>query len=145
MEKNKIEALFWSIALPGFAQFLNRKPLKGIVFITLEILINIMSNLNQVIILSFHGQIQEAIEQTNYNWMMFYPCLYLFVIFDAYKDAGGAKEKFSFVPFVLSAYFGTIGVIYSRDLLGPVWLPILFILFGFATGIIIGRVSSLFR
>ena len=64
---------------------------------------------------------------------MFYPCLYLFAIYDAYRDAGGV-ERFSFLPFVISAYMGTIGVIYSPYLLGPIWLPILFLILGTVIG-----------
>jgi hypothetical protein len=64
---------------------------------------------------------------------MFYPCIYLFAMWDAYRDAGGGKSPFSFLPFVFSAYIGTIGVIYSNSLkfmdvlLGPVFLSILFL------------------
>lgn len=61
---------------------------------------------------------------------MFYPCLYLFAMRDAFKDAGGGKDSFSFLPFVFSVYFVTVGCIYSSNflfgvLLGPVWLPII--------------------
>jgi hypothetical protein len=141
MEKGKInEVLLWSIALPGFGQFLNRKYIKGIVLILLEFFINIKSHLNIVIISSFHGDIIQAITETNYQWLLFYPCVYLFGIWDAYRDAGGGKEPFSYLPFVFSAYLGTIGVIYSSTLrvmdilLGPIWLSILFLLLGYSIG-----------
>jgi hypothetical protein len=141
MEKGKInEVLLWSIALPGFGQFLNRKYIKGIVLILLEFFINIKSHLNTVIISSFHGDIIQAITETNYQWLLFYPCVYLFGIWDAYRDAGGGKEPFSYLPFVFSAYLGTIGVIYSSTLrvmdilLGPIWLSILFLLLGYSIG-----------
>lgn len=141
MEKGKInEVLLWSIALPGFGQFLNRKYIKGIVLILLEFFINIQSHLNTVIISSFHGDIIQAITETNYQWLLFYPCVYLFGIWDAYRDAGGGKEPFSYLPFVFSAYLGTIGVIYSSTLrvmdilLGPIWLSILFLLLGYGIG-----------
>ncbi|CDQ20887.1 hypothetical protein [Halobacillus karajensis] len=105
-DKSKVlEAFFWSVALPGFAQVLNGKILKGFVFIVLEIFINVKSNFNEVIYLSFHGRIEEAIVQTDYQWLMFYPCLYMFAVWDAHKDAGGGKEPFSFMPFVFSAFF----------------------------------------
>ncbi|SEI04193.1 hypothetical protein SAMN05192559_10855 [Halobacillus karajensis] len=81
--------------MPGFAQILNGKILKGFVFIVLEIFINVKSNFNEVIYLSFHGRIEEAIVQTDYQWLMFYPCLYMFAVWDAHKDAGGGKEPFS--------------------------------------------------
>jgi hypothetical protein len=79
------EKLLWSIALPGFGQILNGKLIKGILIIFLEILINVQANFNEVIILSFHGEIVSAIEQTNYRWLMFYPCLYFFAMWDAFK------------------------------------------------------------
>ncbi|WP_101842523.1 hypothetical protein [Halobacillus sp. Marseille-P3879] len=90
----------------GFCQFLNGQFLKGLLFILLEVVINIQYNFNQVIIYSFQGDIQSAIEYTNYQWLMFYPYIYMFAIWDAYKDAGGA----------FSAYFLTVGLIYSSRL-----------------------------
>lgn len=67
MSKNILEKLIWSIALPGFGQYLNGKYFKGTVFLTLEFLINIQSNFNQIIFLSFHWEISDAIEHANYQ------------------------------------------------------------------------------
>ena len=92
---DKLEAILWSIALPGFAQLLSRKFVKGIVFIFLEFLINVNSHFNIVILHSFHGNIKEAIEATNYQWLMFYPCLYMFAIWDAFKNAEGETSPYS--------------------------------------------------
>jgi hypothetical protein len=143
MGKNKIEVLFWSIAFPGFGQLLNKQLIKGLFFIGLEILINVQANFNQVIILSFNGEIREAIHQTNYEWLMFYPCLYFFAMWDAYKDADSTKSPYSFYPFVFAAYFGTIGLIYSSRLtilgvlFGPFWLSMLFFIPGLGIGLLI--------
>ncbi|WP_121614259.1 hypothetical protein [Mesobacillus foraminis] len=140
---NQKEALLWSVALPGFGQFLNGKLIKGSVLLVLEFLVNIQSNFNEVIISSFQGQIKEAITQTDYQWLMFYPCLYFFAMWDAFKDAGGGKDRFSFLPFVFAAYVVTVGCIYSSKfqlfglLLGPVWLPMLCVIPGLALGIIL--------
>jgi hypothetical protein len=89
MNKSAFEKLMWSIALPGFGQYLNGKYFKGTVFLILEFLINVQANFNQVILLSFHGEIRDAIKLADYQWLMFYPCLYLFSMWDAVKDAGG--------------------------------------------------------
>ncbi|MGM7722088.1 hypothetical protein [Metabacillus sp. Hm71] len=143
MKKRELEVILWSIALPGFGQILNQQILKGTLFIVLEFLINVQSNFNLAIMYSFLGEIQNAIEVTNYQWLMFYPCLYMFAIWDAYKDAGGGKESFSFLPFVFSAYFVTVGLIYSSNLkvfgvlLGPVFLPMLFLIPGIIIGLLI--------
>ncbi|WP_163100497.1 hypothetical protein [Peribacillus alkalitolerans] len=141
-----MEKLFWSIALPGFGQFLNGKYIKGITLIVLEFIVNVQSNLNDIIILSFNGQIEASIDHTNYQWLMFYPCLYMYAIWDAYKDSGEAKSKGLFFPFVSGAYFATVGIIYSRTLtifgilIGPVWLPILFMILGIVIGVFVKRI-----
>ncbi|WP_164670186.1 hypothetical protein [Virgibacillus doumboii] len=138
--RDKLEMLLWSIALPGFGQILNRQFLKGITLVALEIAINVLGNFNQIIILSYHGKIQEAIEQTNYQWLMFYPCLYFFAIWDAYKEAEGESKPYTFLPFVFSAYFVTLGLIFSPNftifgyLIGPMWLPIMALPVGLAIG-----------
>ena len=147
-QNNKYEKLFWSIALPGFGQILNGRIFKGILFIALEFLINVQSNFNEVILLSFHGEIDKAIQQTNYQWLMFYPCLYMFAVWDAYKDAGGGEKPFSFMPFVFSAYLVTVGLIYSPDLrimgilLGPIWLPILSVVPGVVIGLLFKKLIN---
>lgn len=133
------EALLWSIALPGFGQFRNGKYVKGILLILMEFAINVQSHLNLVIISSFHGNIHQAIDQTGYQWLMFYPCVYMFGIWDAYKDAGGGTKPFAVFPYVFGAFFATIGIIYSRDLLGAMWSGIC----GLAVGIAVGLVLQL--
>jgi hypothetical protein len=138
-----MEKLFWSIALPGFGQLLNDKLIKGILLISLEFLVNVQANFNEAIIFSFHGEITKAIQVTNYQWIMFYPCLYFFAMWDAWKDAGGGKSRFSFLPFVFCAYFVTVGCIYSPIfrlfgvLLGPIWLPIICVIPGLCLGFLL--------
>lgn len=140
---NGIEVVLWSIALLGFGQFLNGKYFKGTLLLLLEFLINVQSHLNLVIISSFKGDTKTAVEQTDFQWLMFYPCLYMFSIWDAYRDAGGRNAPFSYLPFVFSAYLGTIGVIYSANLrlmgklIGPIWLPIIFMLVGTGLGLLL--------
>lgn len=139
-----LEKALWSIAIPGFGQFLNKKYLKGIVLVFLEFLINTKANINTAILLSFLGNTEQAVQITNYQWLMFYPCVYLYSIWDAYRDGSGNKEKpFLFIPFAVSAYIETVGVIYSRVfringvLLGPIFLPMACIFIGFAIGLVI--------
>ncbi len=143
-----MEKLLWSIAFPGFGQLLNHKFLKGILLIVLELLVNVQGNLNEIIIFSFQGDIDIAIEQANFQWLMFYPCLYFFAMWDAYKDAGGGKEPYAFLPFVFTAYFVSVGTIYSSKLtlfgvlLGPIWLPILSVLPGLFAGFLLKRILT---
>jgi hypothetical protein len=137
---HKIEIVLWSIALPGFGQLLNGKFLKGLLLISLEFLVNVQSRLNTIIILSFNMNIVEAIRQADFQWLMFYPCLYLFAIWDAYRDAGGGKSRYATLPLVFGAFAGTVGIIYSHSfgkIFGPVWLGISGALLGFVCGTLI--------
>ncbi|MFP3392421.1 hypothetical protein [Brevibacillus sp. SIMBA_040] len=136
-----IEKMLWSIALPGFGQLLNGKFVKGLILLTLEFIINLKSHLNQIIIASFQGDIPIAIRLTDFQWLMFYPCVYMFGIYDAYRDTFSDDiPPYSVFPFAFAAFFATIGVIYSPIfrifgvLLGPVWLPMLCCFLGIFTG-----------
>ena len=143
---SKTEAIFWSIALPGFAQLLNKKLFKGIVLIALEFLINMKSNFNSAIMASFLGEIDKAIYVINFQWLMFYPCVYMFAMWDAYKDAKGETSRYSFLPFVFGAYSVTVGLMYSPVftiggvLLGPIWLPILSLIPGLLIGYLLSMI-----
>jgi hypothetical protein len=138
-----IEKALWSIAIPGFGQLLNGKYVKGIILIILEFLINSGANINHAIILSFLGQTERAMQQTNYQWLMFYPCVYLYSIWDAYRDGQEEESPLLFLPFATAAYIETVGVIYSKIfringvLLGPIFLPMLCIFIGFGIGLIV--------
>jgi predicted transporter len=140
---SKTEAILWSIALPGFAQILNKKLAKGFVFIFLEFLINVNSNFNSAIMASFLGEIDKAFQIVNYQWLMFYPCVYMFAMWDAFKDAEGESSPYSFFPFVFGAYFVTVGLMYSPIFkingvqLGPIWTPMLSLIPGLLIGFII--------
>lgn len=144
-----IESILWSIALPGFSQILNGQLLKGFLFIGLEILINVMANFNEIIRLSFIGNIEGAVSQANYPWLMFYPCLYFFAMWDAFSDAGGGKQPFSFLPFVSSAILVTVGIMYSAEakvfgiLLGSVWFPMLCVIPGLVLGFLLKKILTL--
>ncbi|EWG12690.1 hypothetical protein [Cytobacillus firmus] len=140
---SKLEAVFWSIALPGFSQLLAGQLWKGTLFVVLEFIINVYSHFNSAIMFSFMGEIDKAVHVLNYQWLMFYPCLYMFAMWDAYRSAMPENEELSFLPFVFSAYFVTVGLMYSTKLklfgifLGPVFLPMIFVIPGVLTGLLI--------
>ncbi|MEK3721376.1 hypothetical protein [Paenibacillus sp. FSL H8-0034] len=142
---NKIERLLWSIAFPGFGQMLNKKYVKGFTLIVLEFVINSNAHLNQIIILSFNGEIKNSIESTDYHWLMFYPCVYMFGMWDAYKDSGETAD-YAYLPYVSGAFLGTVGLMYSAHLtifgilLGPVWMPMLFAFLGIGIGIALFKI-----
>jgi hypothetical protein len=147
-ELTKLEAILWSIALPGFSQLLVGQYIKGILFVLLEFIINMKSNFNQAIMYSFLGEIEKAEAVTNYQWLMFYPCMYMFAMWDSYRTAMSSNEKLSFLPFAFGAYFVTLGLMYSPKLLifhvkpGPVFLPMLFLIPGLFIGFLIKYLLS---
>ncbi len=139
----KLEAVLWSIAFPGFGQLLGQQYIKGILFIILEFMINVCSKFNSAIMYSFLGEIEKAESVVNYQWLMFYPCVYMFAMWDSYRTAMPAEEKYSFLPFVFSAYFVTVGLMVSPKVTvfhvhpGPVFLPMLFLVPGLLIGFIL--------
>jgi hypothetical protein len=139
----RLEAVLWNIAFPGFSQLLSGHYIKGILFVFLEFLINSNSQFNLAIMYSFLGEMDKAYSVLNYQWIMFYPCVYMFAIWDAYRFAMPEDEKLSFLPFVFSAYFVTVGIMYSPKMtifkldLGPVFLPMLFLIPGLISGFLI--------
>ncbi|WP_377891266.1 hypothetical protein [Alkalihalobacillus sp. R86527] len=134
------EILLWSIAFPGFGQILNRAYIRGGFFILLEFMINVKSKLNMNILYSFQGKSELAISVTNYEWAMFYPCVYLFAIYESYVMAferlNMPTPSYLTLPFVSAAYFSTIGVIYSNVSLPipPTFVPII----GIGIGVMVG-------
>ncbi|MCL6572412.1 MAG: hypothetical protein K6T88_12125 [Bacillus sp. (in: Bacteria)] len=148
---SKLESVLWNIAFPGFSQLLMGKYIKGILFVVLEILVNVMGRFNQAIMFSFLGEIKKAELVTNYQWLMFYPCVYMFSLWDGYRLAMPVDEKYSFLPFVFGAYFVTVGLMVSPKVtifhvhLGPVFLPMLFLIPGLFIGLLLkGLLASRF-
>lgn len=149
----KLEAVFWSIALPGFAQLLMGQLFKGSLFVFLEILINVMSHFNTAIMYSFLGKTEMALQIVNYQWLMFYPCLYMFAMWDAYRSASpeSPSEAFFFLPFVFGAYFVTVGLMYSPKVQlfgvfpGPVFFPIMALVPGLLFGHLLRKIFLMVR
>jgi hypothetical protein len=140
---SKLEAVLWNIAFPGFSQLLTGYYLKGVFFVFLEFVMNVCSNFNHAIMYSFLGEIKQAESIINYQWLMFYPCVYLFSIWDAYCTAMATEDRYAFLPFVFSAYFVTVGLMVSPKVTvfgihpGPVFLPMLFLIPGILVGFLL--------
>ena len=139
----KLEAVMWSIALPGFAQLLTGNLIKGILFVLLEFLVNVYSNFNKGIMYSFLGEPEMAMKVLDFQWIMLYPFLYMFAMWDAYRSVMPEEEKLTFLPFVFSAYFVTVGLMYSPKFKlfgvfpGPVFTPMMFVIPGVVSGFLI--------
>ncbi len=134
-----LEVLLWSVAFPGFGQIINKTYIRGALFIILEFIINVNANLNMNIVYSFQGKSEQAISVTNYEWAMFYPCVYMFGMYESYlcaiEKTGKEPEDYLSLPFIGGAYFSTVGVIFSNINPDFILIPPTFIAIG---GIILG-------
>lgn len=139
----KFQSIMWSIALPGFSQLLTGQNYKGTLFVLTEITINVCSNFNKAIMYSFLGEFSNASEVINYQWLMSYAFLYFFAMWDAYKYEMPENEELAFLPFASAGAFVTIGLIYSNDIklfgqvIGPVFMPMIFVIPGVIFGFLI--------
>lgn len=148
---SRLEAVLWNIAFPGFSQLIIGQYFKGVLFVILEIVVNVMSNFNRAIMYSFLGEIEKAEAVIDYQWLMFYPCLYMFSMWDGYRTAMPDHEKYSYLPFVSCAYFVTVGLMVSPKVSifqvhpGPVFLPMLFLFPGLLVGFLFKYLLAFFN
>jgi hypothetical protein len=140
----KVEAVAWNLFFPGLAQITVTKRLgKGVFFFLLILLININARINEIVILSLKGETQRAVGVTDYQWLLFYSCLYFFALWEGYRECGGINEQYAFIPFVFSGYMTTIGIVFSPSihlsgfLLGPLWLPVIVAVISFLIGMLL--------
>jgi hypothetical protein len=111
-----IAALF-SILMPGLGQVYNRQFVKGIIFLIIEHFDNTLGHINDAIHLDFNGFHREAINVTNFEYMLFYPGFYVYCIWDAWFFAKlGADKIKTAIPFLFSGFLGCIASIYSSHI-----------------------------
>jgi hypothetical protein len=91
--KSPIAALLWSVSMSGFGQYYNGQYLFGTLLFSVEIVVNVLSNLNTAILLSFNGDYLGAHDVFNAQWGLFYPSTYMFSIWQAYNRAIGMNYK----------------------------------------------------
>lgn len=86
-------AMMWSLVLPGFGQIYNKDYIVGFILMGWELLVNVKSNLNLVLLQTFIGDGPGAHLAVNYQWALFYPSVYGFAIWQAYNFAKVNNEK----------------------------------------------------
>ncbi|MDO7789082.1 hypothetical protein P6N53_17870 [Desulforamulus aquiferis] len=85
--RNPWIAMAWSTLFPGFGQIYNRDYLPAVLFLVSEFLINVMANLNIGIYHAFNGDYGKSLSVLDFQWLLFYPCIYGFSIWQAYRYA----------------------------------------------------------
>lgn len=108
---------FFSILMPGCGQMFNKQYVKGFAFLIIEHLENIGAHINQAIFLDFNGFHQQALEITNFQFLLFYPGFYVFTVWDAWYTAKpGANKVKTTLPFIIAGFIGEFGTIYARKI-----------------------------
>ena len=88
-------AAAWSALLTGFGHIYNKKAFKALILLSWTVAIIYFARLNDAIIATFNGQFDRAKETVNYQWLLFFPSIYLFSMWDAYNDAVEMNKLFA--------------------------------------------------
>jgi hypothetical protein len=80
-------AAWWSAALPGFGHMQMGMYLKGAVFLTAEIMLNLFGNINLAMLYTFTFQFEKAGQLINYDCAFLYVSIWVFSILDSYRLA----------------------------------------------------------
>lgn len=87
-------ALAWSALLTGFGHLYNGKAFKAVILLGWTVAIIYFAQLNGAVIATFNGQFDRAREIINYQWILFFPSIYLFTAWDAYNDSVEKNKLF---------------------------------------------------
>jgi len=79
-------ALVWSALLMGFGHIYNKRALKAIILLGWGVAIIFAGNVDHAIVATFRGQFLQAKEIVDYQWLLFFPSIYVFSMWDAYND-----------------------------------------------------------
>lgn len=88
-------AAAWSGLMAGFGHLYNRKGFKGLIILGWAVAILIFSKVDNAIIYTFTGRFDQAREIVNYQWLLFFPSIYVFAIWDTYNDAVETNKLFA--------------------------------------------------
>ena len=108
--RNPWVTAWWSCALPGLGQIILGSYVKGFLFITWELVINVNAKVNVAIMLSFNGRFEEAKNVLDKRWLFFYAGVYIYAIWDSYRSTVDLnkfsvladREKSPIIPFKIS-------------------------------------------
>lgn len=85
--KNPLIVAWWSAAFPGFGHWMLSKHALGVLLVIWEIVVNSYSHINEAILYSFIGHFAEAKAIADMKWLPIYIGLYIFAVWDSYKQA----------------------------------------------------------
>lgn len=83
--RNPWLSVWWSVCLPGFGHFAMGQHVKGVIFMSWEIVVNNLGHVNTAIFHTILGDIEKARAVLDYRWAMLYPVFYIFCMLDSYR------------------------------------------------------------
>ena len=139
-DEMRIVAALFSMLMPGFGQIYNNQLVKGVIFVIFEHFDNILGNINRAVYLDLNGFHQQALDQAVYEYVLFYPGFYVYVVWDAWFHAKeGADKAKTAIPFIIGGFLGLFASIYSSMLPSPTFLAGMAMIIPMLIGMIIFR------
>ncbi|MFZ5824296.1 MAG: hypothetical protein ACOY94_08215 [Bacillota bacterium] len=86
LKRNPWVPVFWSAVLGGAGHFHNMQLIKGAMLMGWYLVIVIKSSLSQAVVYTLLGQYDLAQQVVDYQWILFWPSIHLFNIWNAYVD-----------------------------------------------------------
>lgn len=83
--RNPYTIAWWSAALPGFGHLSLGSYVSGFLLFFWEMFVNTKAHLNVAILYSFTGRFDMAREVVDGSWLLFYPPLFIFAVWDSYR------------------------------------------------------------
>lgn len=87
-------AAAWSALLPGFGHLYNNRGIKGLIILGWILAIINFSHVNDAIISTLTGNYSQNSNMINYQWLLFFPSIYNFALWDAYNDSVETNKLF---------------------------------------------------
>jgi len=84
--RNPIMAAIWSCAVSGFGQLYIDRGLKAVILMVWYLVVVLKSGLAMAAYHSILGEFSLASENLDFQWLLFWPSIYIFGIADAYAD-----------------------------------------------------------
>ncbi|SDE29305.1 hypothetical protein SPACI_048750 [Sporomusa acidovorans DSM 3132] len=137
-------SFLWSAMFPGFGQLYNRDYIMGITLLILETVINYMAKLNLCIYYVFNGDFEQALKNIDFQWILFYPAIWSFSMWQAYDYAVAIKTYHEFSGMPKQQRSNNAGAFIGLNLgllFGTLWHHQLIIFWGLgmgAAGFIVG-------
>lgn len=86
-KRNPIMSLFLSIFLGGAGHFYNNKSIKAMMLMGWHLAIWLNAGLNRALVATVQGNWQEVHSLIDYQWLLFWPSMHLFNIWNAWHDS----------------------------------------------------------